>query len=342
MIATAPPNFAHLLALSGPLGTYEHARFASARVEHGFCTDDVARVLLVLVREPLPSPALRNLTRTSLNFLRSAQSADGTFRNRRDERGVFMGASTNHDWWGRAMWALGVASVESDDEVIRREALESFSRGARVVSPWPRASAFAVLGAAAVLTTRPANPAARRVLESALRVLDRPTANPSWCWPEARLTYANAVWADALMAAGTAFKVPLLQQQGLDQLTWLVDRWTRDGHLSVVGVEGECAGEHVVGYDQQPIEIATLSEAFVRAYKLSADERWRRAHEMATAWFLGANDQVAVMFDEATGGGYDGLTAQGVNLNQGAESTLALLATWQNARHFARIPACAS
>ena len=144
------------------------------------------------------------------------------------------------------------------------------------------------------------------------------------------------------MAAGAAFKVPLLQQQGLDQLRWLVERWSRDGHLSVVGVEGEGAGEHVESYDQQPIEIATLSEALVRAYALSGDEYWRRAHEMATAWFLGANDQGAVMFDEATGGGYDGLTPEGANLNQGAESTLALLATWQNARHFARIPACAS
>ena len=38
------------------------------------------------------------------------------------------------------------------------------------------------------------------------------------------------------------------------------------------------------------------------------------------------------MWDPATGGGYDGLIAHGPNLNQGAESTLALISTMQHAR----------
>ena len=38
------------------------------------------------------------------------------------------------------------------------------------------------------------------------------------------------------------------------------------------------------------------------------------------------------MWDPATGGGYDGLEATGVNLNQGAESTIALISTRQHAR----------
>jgi hypothetical protein len=38
------------------------------------------------------------------------------------------------------------------------------------------------------------------------------------------------------------------------------------------------------------------------------------------------------MWDRATGGGYDGLTPDGPNLNQGAESTLALIATLQHPR----------
>jgi hypothetical protein len=49
-------------------------------------------------------------------------------------------------------------------------------------------------------------------------------------------------------------------------------------------------------------------------------------------WFLGDNDGRAVMWDRATGGGYDGLTPDGPNLNQGAESTLALIATLQHPR----------
>jgi hypothetical protein len=38
------------------------------------------------------------------------------------------------------------------------------------------------------------------------------------------------------------------------------------------------------------------------------------------------------MYDAESGGGYDGLSQIGVNLNQGAESTLAMIATLQHAR----------
>ncbi len=42
------------------------------------------------------------------------------------------------------------------------------------------------------------------------------------------------------------------------------------------------------------------------------------------------------MHDEQTGGGYDGLTPAGPNINQGAESTLALLSTRQHLRTLLR------
>jgi hypothetical protein len=42
-----------------------------------------------------------------------------------------------------------------------------------------------------------------------------------------------------------------------------------------------------------------------------------------------------VMYDPHTGGGYDGLKPDGPNLNQGAESTLALVSTLQHARTLA-------
>jgi hypothetical protein len=43
------------------------------------------------------------------------------------------------------------------------------------------------------------------------------------------------------------------------------------------------------------------------------------------------------MFGPESGGGYDGLTAVGPNLNQGAESTITLLTTLQHARIFERV-----
>ena len=51
------------------------------------------------------------------------------------------------------------------------------------------------------------------------------------------------------------------------------------------------------------------------------------AVKRAVAWFDGANDTGVAMVDPVTGGGFDGLESTGVNLNQGAEAQLAVLAT---------------
>ena len=44
------------------------------------------------------------------------------------------------------------------------------------------------------------------------------------------------------------------------------------------------------------------------------------------------------MWDPNTGGGFDGLTPNGPNLNQGTESTLALLSTQQHAHQSVKTP----
>lgn len=324
------PNFSHLISLSGPFGTYEHAEFDRPRVGLGYCTDDVARVVIVLQRESQLTEPLRTLLARSLRFVRSAQCADGSFRNRRDQLGVFHGPSSNRDWWGRAMWSLGTTVARDDESSSGAEV--GFARGSRVRSPWPRSVAYAVLGASAVWTLRPNDPSARRVLQYAVEALDRPLLGATWRWPEAQLTYANALWADALVALGVALDASLLRRQGLEQLEWLVERWTRQGHLSVSGHAGSRDGDEGVAYDQQPIEVATLSEACRRAFALTGDDQWRQVHALTTGWFHGENDHEVVMFDPKTGGGYDGLTREGVNANQGAESTLSLLMTLQNAQ----------
>jgi hypothetical protein len=51
---------------------------------------------------------------------------------------------------------------------------------------------------------------------------------------------------------------------------------------------------------------------------------------MAGNWFLGNNDAGVSMIDLETGGGYDGLHSDRANLNQGAESTLAMISTMQH------------
>ena len=49
------PVYTHLRRLTNETGLWEHARILTPRVEHGFCTDDNARGLLVVSRSTSPS-----------------------------------------------------------------------------------------------------------------------------------------------------------------------------------------------------------------------------------------------------------------------------------------------
>jgi len=199
--------------------------------------------------------------------------------------------------------------------------------------------AFAALGAAEVVDADPEHTVALRLLADAAAVIDPPTDEPVRPWLEPRLSYANAVLPDALLAAGSALGRDELIQRGLDLLSWLVDRELIDGHLSVTPAGGAAVDGPAPDGDQQPIEVATLADACARAARLTDDPRWTRVVAASVAWFLGANDGGVVMWDPSTGGGYDGLQALGPNRNEGAESTLALLSTLQHARTLAPVMA---
>ena len=332
------PNFDHLLSLRGPYGTFEHAKLAAPRIEHGYCTDDVARVALVVARQSAEglTSTLSELLWSSLHFLELAQSASGEFRNRRGCNGDWEATASNKDWWGRAMWALGTMYARCEDPGLRERAGQAFQRGAMVRSPWPRSMAFAVLGASEYLQLSPGDPSSLRLLNACVLLLDRANLSSRWRWPEARLAYANATLPEALIAAGSLLANDAVVGRGLDQLRWLLDTETPRGHLSVTPSLGRGPRDSRRLFDQQPIEVAAMSDACVRASSITGDSLWRQGRESCEAWFTGRNDLGVAMFDPVTGGGYDGLTEIGPNLNQGAESTLALLSTQQHVRRLVR------
>jgi hypothetical protein len=86
------------------------------------------------------------------------------------------------------------------------------------------------------------------------------------------------------------------------------------------------------------IMASTLADACALAAAIDAGPIWPDGVRAAAAWFQGANDVGQLMWGPETGGGFDGLHADGVNRNQGAQSTLALLSTLQHARRFSAVP----
>lgn len=326
------PSFGHVLSMSDATGIFEHADHTEPRREHGYCTDDVARLLIVAVREPDRSQAVRELGRTALRFLAASQSTTGRTRNRRAANGRWKGRHGVEDCWGRSVWAFGTAAHRAPEEWMRASALSSFDHGVRQRSPHRRAMAFAALGAAEVVEYDGRHGRARDVLADTITTIGPLATDANWPWPESRLSYANAVLPEALIAAGQILDRPDVLGDGLTLLRWLLDRETVDGHLSPTPVGGADRDDGPGLFDQQPIEVAALADACDRAHAVTGDHDWRCGVELAIGWFAGHNDVGAVMWDTQTHGGYDGLTPTGPNLNQGAESTLALISTLQHAR----------
>jgi hypothetical protein len=337
--AAPEPRFDHLLRMTDSRGTLEHAKLSEPRPEHGYCTDDMARVLVVTTREPNPTPEVRRLAEMSLRFLSNAQGLDGDYRNRMSRRGRWQDRPTLEDCWGRSVWGLGTAAAHADVDWIRQPATTQFERAARRRSPWLRAMAFAAVGAAELLTARPDHREARALLTVAADGMPTGDGGTDWPWPEPRLAYANAVIPEAMIAAGSLLDRPALLRHGLELLRWLVDHETANEHFSVTPVGGSAPGAMRPAFDQQPIEVAALADACARAATVDRDdERWAHAVASAVAWFVGDNDGSHLMWDPSTGGGFDGLEADGPNHNQGTESTLALLSTLQHARRLVLVP----
>jgi hypothetical protein len=327
--------FGHLQRLTDNIGLFQHADGIAPLPEHGYNVDDVARGLLVICREPSPSQELVVLARRYLYFLAQAQALGGKFRNHLGHDRRWHDQAETGDGWGFALWALGTAATRGPTPGIREESLTRFNRGARVSSPAPQVMAFAALGAAEILDSHPGHAGALALLYRASIAIGEPPADTAWPWPSPRLGGANAAIAEAVIASGSHLGNDRMLRNGLRMLKWLLTTETQNGHLSVVSPLGWGPGESRPAADQRPAEVAALADACTRAAAVTGDDKWLRGVKMSVAWFLGDNDAKAALLDEESGGCSDSLTGTGLSRNQGAESTLAMIAVLQQGHRLA-------
>lgn len=326
MSEAPPPTLRHLALMSDAVGVFEHAKLDEPRLATGYCTDDAGR-LLALASKLAADPDAPLLARVALGFLERAHLGGGWFRLRQGADGAWTNDPTSDDANGRALLGLGTAAAHAVWPDVRERALALFDEAADFRSEYPRAVAYATLGAAELLQAAPAEAAAHRLVSDALGSFSRLEANDEWPWPEPRLAYANALLPDAELAAAMALGEDRVAGGALNLLEWLVDQESVGDHFSFTPVGGRGPNDRKPAFDQQPIEALAMTEACARAFYHTGDRQWAEAARRAGTWFLGNNDAGMPVFDPATDGGFDGLTQDGVNRNEGAESTLAFVAT---------------
>lgn len=151
---------------------------------------------------------------------------------------------------------------------------------------------------------------------------------------ESRVAYANARIPQAMIKAGHVLNDSKILSMGLASLNWLLARQTSEnGDFAPVGSEG--AGPSDFGttqFDQQPIEAASMVSACLTAYAVSGESHYFTEATRCFGWFLGRNVHGLTMVNSEYGGCFDGLQRDGVNRNQGAESTISYLTAFAELR----------
>ncbi len=331
-IEVPEPSLDHLKKLTDDTGLYQHAKFTIPNREFGYCTDDNARAVIAMTRyyAQYPESKALQLLDTYLSFIIHSQSSDGSIKNFMDfDRtwGINMPA---HDAFGRVLWAFGIVMAKPPTPPYLSIAKECFDTSIKLVQrQFPRGMAYSILGMSDYLKQFPGAIDIKRQLELAADGLVRQYEEshyPDWQWFEEVMTYDNAVLPHALYVAGLTLDNKRYREVADITCGFLLENTFNGTHFSFVGCKGWYErGQKKATFDQQPIEAAATVMMLSAAYEATKNEKFLTLQRKAFDWFLGQNDMHVLLYDFRTKGCNDALTPDGVNTNQGAESTLSFL-----------------
>jgi len=326
----------HLKRMTDSTGILQHAIFSVPNYDHGYCTDDNARALVLTVwleELGVKNPDVSKLATTYAAFLFNAfNQKTGCFRNFMGYDRRWIEERGSEDCHGRAIWALGNClgrsskpSLEGMAGQLLEQALNNISEAASL-----RAGAFTLVGLNDYGRRFGGDRKANQLREMLTqRLVDAFLANSSeeWPWFENTLTYCNARLPHAILLSGRYFSSEKLIDIALKAMRWLLKIQTSDkGHFQPVGSNGFYPrGKTKAKYDQQPVEAQSTISACLEAFGITSDSFWLDEAYNIFDWFMGRNDLSAEVYNPRTGGCRDGLQMDRINNNEGAESTLAML-----------------
>jgi glycosyltransferase involved in cell wall biosynthesis len=327
----------HVRTMTDGTGILQHARFSVPRYEDGYCVDDNARALLlmVLVEDAGTEPRAETHTLSSryLAFVSHGfNKTTGRFRNFMSYAREWTEECGSEDSHGRALWALGTVVGRSHEPGRQTLAGQLFHDALPAASDFesPRALAFTLLGVHEYLRAFQGERSVevlRQSLSERLLSSFMVGNNHDWPWCEDILAYDNARLPQALISSGSQMQHSDMVASGLESLSWLLGiQQSDDGLFTPVGSDGFFPrSAESACFDQQPIEACATVSACLDAWRVTGDEQWGREMWRAFSWFLGENQLQTSLYDPMTKGCRDGLHVDRPNENQGAESTLSFL-----------------
>jgi len=327
----------HMLKMTTDFGMYQFSIINQPDPESGYTLDDNARALVAISMHYDLTGDKKDLTAitTYLNFIRFCQQPEGDFLNYVDVDRQFTDQNETvnlADANGRAIWALGF--FISKRRIMPPELIETAEAVLALTLPLitkihsTRAMAFVIKGLYHSTPSHHSNETSMliKILADRLLQMYRHESEPGWEWFEHYMTYGNSILPEAMLCAWLATGNPAYKITAITSFDFLLSRTFNKHGIKVISNQGWLhKGKESAPYGEQPIDVAYTVMALNQFFRAFKDENY--AHQMATAfnWFLGNNHLHQIIYNPCTGGCYDGLEEEHVNLNQGAESTISYL-----------------
>jgi glycosyltransferase involved in cell wall biosynthesis len=329
----------HVWAMTTGKGILQFARLNQPDTSSGYTLDDNARALIVTVQnyQITRNPALLTAMERYLQFMLFCLQPDGRFLNYVSYAHQFTAQNKSdnlEDSFGRAIWALGYcAAFAPADQVSLQQPIQELlqaTRDPRLTLTSPRAMAFTLKGLYFVHESGNADYSTEiEILGDRLQGMYGQTATENWPWYEPYLTYGNSVLPEALLMAWKVTHRIDFKTTAVVSFSFLLSILFRDSYLRVISNNGWFhrgqAWDRLPPGGEQPIDAAYTVLALDTFQRLLQQPEYAQQMETAYRWFLGLNHRGEMLYNPKTGGCYDGLEADHVNLNQGAESTLSHL-----------------
>lgn len=318
--------------LTDSTGIIQHAKFGIPNWKEGYCVDDNARALIMtLMAHQLGYDEALKLTPCYMSFLLYMQNEGGYFRNFLNYKKEYLDKIGSEDAFGRAVWALGYLVHHAPNSAFSKfgeELIHKAQQNFRNLTHL-RGIGNTIIGISYYLKTQPCD----HGMQNALNYL---TANltdayersrgESWHWFENDLTYDNAILPLALLHSAEITRDDKVLAIAFESMTFLESITMGGRYCNPVGNKGWYMRDgEIPSYDQQAIDVMAMALMYKQAHQVTRDPQYLKKLFSVYLWFLGENSLCVPLYDEETKGCCDGLHTDGINLNQGAESTLAYL-----------------
>ncbi len=334
-----PPviNLDHLKKMTTDFGIIQFSKINQPDIESGYTLDDNARALIAMCMHYEQTHDATDIAciHKYFSFIRYCQQPAGEFLNYVDKERLFIGQNSDsnlEDANGRTIWALGYIISKTDllpselisqAEILMQKAIYRLS-----LMHSTRAMAFAVKGlyyrGGSVYSTE--NSGLLELLAKRLVQMYKHESSEKWAWFESYLTYANSILPEAMLCAWSHTGEDVYKNIAKSSFDFLIANTFNDNGIEVISNKSWLhKGHEPDRFGEQPIDVANTILALGRFYDAFNDEYYLTKMNTAFNWFLGNNRLHQIIYNPCTGGCYDGLEENNVNLNQGAESTLSYL-----------------